>query len=214
MSRRSARAVALVLVLVAGGLTGCGEADAPPPTVETPPTGAPTSAPGEEEGALEDLAGEDDEGPVEEAAPPVTDLGPHEVVVVAVHEDPLLRSEQRLLDVIVERMQMRRLDAIGREATDEEATFARARFAGEAAPGSVPSSLASAGTAVILRFPPNRELARGERGTRGIGGVLAIRRGESEPYLDLRIDDSAAWRAPDEQVWPWLISLVRAQGAT
>ena len=67
---------------------------------------------------------------------------------------------------------------------------------------------------MILRFPPNRELARGERGTRGIGGVLAIRRGESEPYLDLRIDDSAAWRAPDEQVWPWLISLVRAQGAT
>lgn len=214
MSSRCARVVALVLVLGAGGLVGCGESEEAAASAEPTAEGdEPTSVAGDEV-ETDQAGGAADEAPAPEEAEPAPDLGAHEVVIVAVHDDPLLRSEQRLLDVIVERMQMRRLDAIGREATDEEAAFARARFADEGAPAAVPSTLAGAGTVVVLRFPPNRELARGERGTRGIGGVLALRRGESEPYLDLRIDDAAAWRAPDEQVWPWLISLVRAQGAS
>ncbi len=210
-----------VHLLLAATLIACGSTDATTP--EPQPEPAPIEVP-----ELADEAGEDDDGNVDDdgdddadegaddenevAAP---DLGAHEVVVVAVHDDPLLRSETRLLDVIAERMRMRRLDAIQREATEEEASFARAFFAGDAArPSTRPSSLAGVSTVVFLRFPPNRELDRGDRATRGLGGVLAFRRDQSEPFLDLRIDDSSAWRAPDEQIWPWLISLVRAQGAS
>ena len=64
---------------------------------------------------------------------------------------------------------------------------------------------------VFLRVPPNRELDRGQRATRGFGGAIAFRRGEAEPYVSLRIDDDAAWRGADEQLWPWLITLVRAE---
>jgi hypothetical protein len=140
-------------------------------------------------------------------------VGPHEVVVVAVHDDPLLRSEQRLLDVIEERMQMRRIDAIEREASEEEASFARAFFAGQGQ-GTPPASLSGASVVVFLRFPPNRELDRGQRATRGLGGVVAFRAGEPEPFFEARIDDVSAWRAADEQIWPWLISLVRAEVAS
>lgn len=217
---RSPSAHLLVLaMLVLAMLVACGTTDAPaptapPPTIETPELdddGDGPSDPDEDDEA--DERGDDEDDDDDEVAAP--DLGAHEVVVVAVHDDPLLRSEQRLLDVIAERMRMRRLDAIQRAATEEESTFARAFFGGEAArPSARPSSLAEVGTVVFLRFPPNRELDRGDRGTRGLGGVLAFRRGDAEPFLELRIDDSSAWRAPDEQIWPWLISLVRAQGAS
>jgi len=204
-----------VHLLLAAMLLACGSTDAntPEPPPEPPPIEVPELA--DEAGESDEDGDDGEESGDDESEVAAPDLGAHEVVVVAVHDDPLLRSETRLLDVIAERMRMRRLDAIQREATEEEATFARAFFAGDAAhPSTRPSSLAGVSTVVFLRFPPNRELDRGDRATRGLGGVLAFRRDQTEPFLDLRVDDSSAWRAPDEQIWPWLISLVRAQGAS
>jgi hypothetical protein len=203
-------------------LLGCGSTDAPAQSTEPEVPVAEAAEPaapldGEEDTIDEEHVDEDtiddediDEGQDDEAAATAPDLGAHEVVIVVVHDDPLLRSEERLLDVIAERMQMRRIDAIRRDATDEEASFARSRFAGEGRESALPSSLTEVGTVLFVRIPPNRELDRGQRATRGFGGVIAFRRGEREPYAELRIDDEAAWRGADEQLWPWLISLVRA----
>lgn len=220
----------LLFLAVFASLLGCGSTDAPAPT-SAEPEGTPSrEGAGEGEGGQVGLghgggAGEepgDDEpseaehGDEEQGTAAVApDTSAHEVVIVVVHDDPLLRSETRLLEVIAERMQMRRIDAIQREATDEEATFARAIFAGESGEAAaLPSTLSEVGTSVFVRFPPNRELGNGALATRGFGGALAFRRGEREPYLELAIDDEAAWRGPDEQLWPWLISLVRAEGAS
>jgi hypothetical protein len=112
-------------------------------------------------------------------------------------------------------MQMRRIDAVQREASEAEAAYARGFFAGEGdASAGLPASLAQAGTVVFFRVPPNREVGEGRMATRGFGGAIAFRRGDREPYLELRVDDEASWRGADEQLWPWLISLVRAQGAS
>jgi hypothetical protein len=124
-------------------LLGCGSTDAPAQSTEPEVPVAEAAEPaapldGEEDTIDEEHVDEDtiddediDEGQDDEAAATAPDLGAHEVVIVVVHDDPLLRSEERLLDVIAERMQMRRIDAIRRDATDEEASFARSRFAGE-----------------------------------------------------------------------------------
>ncbi len=209
----------LLAISLTAALLGCGSTEAPEasgePEVTEPEATAPAAAAadddGEEEARDEDRDEDDEDDEAVAAAP---DMSAHEVVIVVLHDDPLLRSEERLLDVVAERMEMRRIDAIRRDATDEEATFARAHFAGEAAPGALPASLAGVGTVVFLRIPPNRELDRGQRATRGFGGAIAWRRGEPDPYVELRIDDDAAWRGADEQLWPWLISLVRAERAS
>jgi hypothetical protein len=209
-------------------LLGCGSTEAPPPTSaepEGPPLEVSPSAPGDhEDGDEEDgeadeaprggeVADADDEGEDEDV--PAPDTAPREVVIVVVHDDPLLRSETRLLEVIAERMQMRRIDAIQREASEAEAAYARGFFAGEGdASAGLPATLAQAGTVVFFRVPPNREVGEGRMATRGFGGAIAFRRGEREPYLELRVDDEAAWRGADEQLWPWLISLVRAEVAS
>lgn len=189
-------------------LTGCGSGETTAPAA-TPGTDIAAQTEAETTGATD----VETTAEVEAEAATATPVGIHEVVLVAVHDDPLLRSEQRLLDVIEERMRMRRIDAVEREASEEEAAFARAFFRGEGQ-GTPPASLAGASVVVFLRFPPNRELDRGQRATRGIGGVVAFRAGEPEPFFEARIDDVSAWRAPDEQIWPWLVSLVRAEAAT
>lgn len=208
----------LLAICITATLLGCGSTDAPAPSAEPEVPVAEAVEPAAPTDGVDDAIdqgededdGVDDEGTEDEATATAPDLGAHEVVLVVVHDDPLLRSEERLLDVVAERMQMRRIDAVRREATDEEASFARARFAGEGRESALPSSLTEVGTVVFVRIPPNRELDRGQRATRGFGGVIAFRRGEREPYAELRIDDDAAWRGADEQLWPWLISLVRA----
>lgn len=208
-------------------LLGCGSTEAPPPTSaepESPPLEVSPSAPGDEEDGDEEdddeeaprggeVAGAPDEGEEEDVAAP--DTAPHEVVIVVVHDDPLLRSETRLLEVIAERMQMRRIDAIQREASEAEAAYARGFFEGRGdASAGLPASLSQASLVVFFRVPPNREVGEGRMATRGFGGAVAFRRGDREPYLELRVDDEAAWRGPDEQLWPWLISLVRAEVAS
>jgi hypothetical protein len=203
-------------ISLTAALLGCGSTDDPPTSAEPEVADPPSTAPAGDEEEVEDVEDVEDvegeeEGDDVAAAP---DVGAHEVVLVVVHDAPLLRSEERLLDVVTERMQMRRIDAIRRDATEEEATFARARFSGEGAGSSLPPSLAGVGTVVFVRIPPNRELARGQLATRGFGGAVAFRRGATEPYVELRIDDDAAWRGADEQLWPWLISMVRAERAS
>lgn len=203
-------------------LLGCGSTEAPPPTSaepESPPLEEPPTTPSDEEDdeveapPRGEVADAEDEGEDEEV--PAPDTAPHEVVIVVVHDDPLLRSETRLLEVIAERMQMRRIDAIQREATEAEAAYARAFFTGRGdASAGLPASLGQAGTVVFFRVPPNREVGEGRMATRGFGGAIAFRRGDREPYLELRVDDEAAWRGADEQLWPWLISLVRAEVAS
>lgn len=201
MSRR-------LVILFALALAACGSSpEAAPPSSEPPPTAPtePAAEPVVDDEPIED-ADEEDEGDV---ATPIT---PHEVVVIAVHEDPLLRSEQRLLDVVAERMRLRRLDAVQREATEEEAEFARAFFAGpEGRPSTRPSTLDGVTVALFLRFGPNRQLERDQRATRGVGGVLAFRADESAPYFEVLNDDVSSWRLSDDQLWPWLVSLVRAE---
>lgn len=197
-------------------LLGCGSTEAPPTTSaepESPPLEESPTTPSDEQ---------DDEAPPrgevaqdEDEDVPAPDTAPHEVVIVVVHDDPLLRSETRLLEVIAERMQMRRIDAVQREASEAEAAYARGFFAGEGdASVGLPASLAQAATVVFFRVPPNREVGEGRMATRGFGGAIAFRRGDREPYLELRVDDEAAWRGADEQLWPWLISLVRAEVAS
>ncbi len=210
MSRLLSTLIALSLLV---GGAACGSTDdAAEPEVEAvaePETEAVAEPVPETEAVAEAEAEPDSD------SPPAPSLERHEVLVLAVHDDPLLRSEQRLLDVIEERMGMRRIDALEREATEAEAAFARAYFGGDdARPAALPPSVAGASIVVFLRFPPNRELDRGQRATRGLGGVLAFRTGETGPYFEARIDDASAWRSPDEQVWPWLISLVRAEVAS
>lgn len=205
-----ASALLLALLVAAPTLFGCaGEgSSAESANTEAPPEQGPDD--------LDRDPMEDEPEPViEPEAAAAPDLGPHEVVLVLVHDDPLSRSETRVMDVVVERMRMRRMDAIVREATPEEDTFARPFFAGRGSDESpLPSSLAGADTVVFVRFPPQRELPSGDTATRGFGGALAFRRGEAGPFLVLRIDDEAGWRGPDEALWPWLISLVRAEAAS
>ena len=200
MSRR-------LVILFALALTACGSSpEAAPTSTEPPPT--PPTEPAEPLVDEEPAEDADDEGTEPVAVP----IAPHEVVVIAVHDDPLLRSEQRLLDVVAERMRLRRLDAVQREATEEEAAFARAFFAGsEGRPTARPSTLEGVTVALFLRFGPNRQLDRDQRATRGVGGVLAFRAGESAPYFEVRNDDVSSWRLSDDQLWPWLVSLVRAE---
>lgn len=205
----------LLAISLTTALLGCGSTGDPPTTVQPEITDPPPSTElATEEGGDDDEEDAVDDHEDEEDVAAEADLGAHEVVLVVVHDAPLLRSEERLLEVVTERMQMRRIDAIRRDATDEEATFARARFSGQGAGSALPSSLAEVGTVVFLRIPPNRELDRGQLATRGFGGAVAFRRGTTEPYVELRIDDDAAWRGADEQLWPWLISMVRAERAS
>jgi hypothetical protein len=211
----------LVWITLLASLSGCGSTEAPAPASDESTQVAPSDEGGEEArdeggaGAPEEVADVEDEEEDEAEATPAPDTAPHEVVIVVVHDDPLLRSETRLLEVIAERMQMRRIDAVQREASEAEAAYARGFFAGEGdASAGLPASLAQAGTVVFFRVPPNREVGEGRMATRGFGGAIAFRRGDREPYLELRVDDEASWRGADEQLWPWLISLVRAQGAS
>lgn len=215
-ARRTALAAVLLGALASVLTSACGEGTG------ASPSEAPTEVPGQ---ALDQASGE----PSEEASAPdmvfeeplaaaPVDVARHEIALIVVHTDPLLRSEQRLLDVLVERMQMRRLDAVQREATDEESAYARTFFEGEVPEqglaSGLPESLTGPSVVVFVRFAPQRELDRGQRATRGFGGALAFRRGDTEPYLELRLDDAANWRGPDEQLWPWLISIVRAERAS
>lgn len=112
---------------------------------------------------------------------------------------------------------MRRMDAVRREPTAEEAAYARSLLsesrAEENEDATPPASLEGAAVALFLRFPANRELPNGDLATRGIGGILALRRGERAPYLTVRFGESVGWRMADEQIWPWLISAVRAEAA-
>jgi hypothetical protein len=209
----------LVSWLVFACLSGCGSAEAPASIAEG--SGAPadpavaSSEPGTDEVADEAEPPSTPDLHEADASPTEVDTSPHEVVIVAVHEDPLLRSETRVLEVIVERMQMRRIDAIQRDATEAERACALAFFAGEGdSSAGLPPSLAEAGTVVFLRFPANRELGDGQLATRGFGGAIAFRRADREPYLELRVEDEAAWRGPDEQLWPWLVALVRLEASS
>ncbi len=195
----------LAVALAQSGCSGASEGASEPGAGAGPALAAPAPAAQDEPVEAEDVA----------ATPAPADLSTHEVALVVVHDDPLLRSEQRLVDVIVARMAMRRIDAAARDADAEEASFARAFFAGAGdASAGLPASLRGPGVVLFLRFAPQRELSSGDRATRGFAGALAFREGEATPFLSLRVDDEAGWRGPDEQLWPWLISLVRAEAAS
>jgi len=203
----------LPYALCLGVIGACGPPSSEaPPAPETHPEPSSEGAPGA--GTVAEVEGSEaapSPGSEGEDPPPV--LEPHDVVVLVVHEEPLLRSETRILGVIAERLDRRGLDVGQREATDEEAAYMRAFFEGrpEAAGAGMPGTLAGASKVLVLRVPAPRVLANGDRVTRGIAGVLAFRASEREPYFEARVDDVSAWRASEDRLAPWLLSILRAE---
>lgn len=197
-------------------LVGCGSTEAPTPPpepVQTPVEVTPPSEADELEGEDEEDEGEDEEDEDQEAA---GDFGTHDVIMLVVHEEPLLRSEQRIATVITERIHMRGYDIGQREASEEEAAFVLPQFESPEAEANVPvpASLAAASNVIVLRIPPPRELNDGQLATRGIAGVLIYRHGEQAPFFRSIVDDQSAWRNA-EDVWSgWFLSLLRAEART
>lgn len=189
-------------------LVGCGssEAPTPPEPVEAPVEVVAPSTP--EEGELEENEDE------EEAQAPSNET--HDVIMLVLHEEPLLRSEQRIVSVIEERIHMRGFDIGQRDATEEEAAFVSPQLASPEAEagGAMPPSLAAASHIIVVRIPPPRELNDGQLATRGIAGVLVYRHGEQTPYFRSIVDDVSAWRNA-EDVWSgWFLSLLRSEART
>jgi len=140
----------------------------------------------------------------------------HDVIMLVLHEEPLLRSEQRVVSVIAERIHMRGFDIGQRDATEEEAAFVSPQLesAEAEAGGPIPSSLTSASQIIVVRIPPPRELSDGQLATRGIAGVLVYRHGEHAPYFRSIVDDISAWRNA-EDVWSgWFLALLRSEART
>ena len=198
-------------------LVGCGSTEAPTPPAE--PEQAPVAvAPPEESGESDPESEELDE---EDADPAEGDSAggvpqSHDVIMLVVHEEPLLRSEQRIVTVISERIRMRGFDIGQRDATEEEAAFVAPQLESPEAEASlaVPSSLASASHVMVVRVAPPRERSDGQLATRGISGVLVYRHGEQAPFFRARIDDTSAWRNA-EDVWSgWFLSLLRSEAST
>lgn len=192
-------------------LVGCGssEAETPPSEpVQTPIEVAPPSVDVVEE--------EEDENEDEGDASAEEDFGTHDVIMLVVHEEPLLRSEQRIVTVISERLHMRGYDIGHRDASEEEAAFVLPQLESPEAEANIaiPSSLAAASNVIVLRIPPPRELNDGQLATRGIAGVLLYRHGEQAPFFRSIVDDVSAWRNA-EDVWSgWFLSLLRAEART
>lgn len=198
-------------------LVGCGSSEAPtsPDPVEVPVEVVAPSTPDED--AIEENEGE------EEAQAPSHET--HDVIMLVLHEEPLLRSEQRLVSVIEERIHMRGFDIGQRDATEEEAAFVSPQLESpEAEAGGaisregnqqpMPSSLTNASHIIVVRIPPPRELNDGQLATRGIAGVLVYRQGEQTPYFRSIVDDVSAWRNA-EDVWSgWFLSLLRSEAHT
>jgi len=140
----------------------------------------------------------------------------HDVIMLVLHEEPLLRSEQRVVSVIAERIHMRGFDIGLRDATEEEAAFVSPQLesAEAEAGGPIPSSLTSASQIIVVRIPPPRELSDGQLAARGIAGVLVYRHGEQTPYFRSIVDDISAWRNA-EDVWSgWFLALLRSEART
>lgn len=192
-------------------LVGCGSSEA-----ETPPS-EPVQAPVEvAPPPVEEVEGEEEEEDEEESARAEGDFGNHDVIMLVVHEEPLLRSEQRIVTVISERLRMRGYDIGQRDASEEEAAFVLPQLASPEAESTlaVPSSLAAASNVIVVRIPPPRELNDGQLATRGIAGVLLYRHGEQAPFFRSIVDDVSAWRNA-EDVWSgWFLSLLRAEART
>lgn len=180
------------------GSTGSPEGSAGSPEGSTAP---PEGSAGSPEGSTASLGADAPPGP------------PHDVMLVVVHDEPLLRSELRVLSVITDRLDRRGLDVGQREATEAEATYFRHAFEGTS-DGAWPSSLAGASQVVVLRIPAPRVLERGDRATRGIAGVLAYRAAEESPFVSVVVDDGSAWRQPEDRWSAWLLSLLHTEVAS
>lgn len=188
-------------------LVGCGSSEAPTPPAE------PIEAPVE---VVAPSTVEQDEAEEEEEVARPANTEAHDVIMLVLHEEPLLRSEQRIVSVIAERIHMRGFDIGQRDATEEEAAFVAPQLESPEAEagGAMPSSLANASHIIVVRIPPPRELNDGQLATRGIAGVLVYRHGEQTPYFRSIVDDVSAWRNA-EDVWSgWFLSLLRSEART
>lgn len=181
-------------------LVACG-AEAP---AEPAPTPAPPETPvAEEVPAIED----------EPSEPPPVVASTHEVLVLVVHEEPLLPSELRLLEVLEARLG-RRTDLELREASADEAALAEAHWASSDAIPPAPETFGRASRVLFLRVPAPRRLSDGNRATRGFSGALLLRPPTAEPAISVAIDEVSSWRATDDRWASWLSGLLREPEAT
>lgn len=193
------------LSLLAASVSGCGSDDAGAPATEASAEAAPEPA---------SPATETDEPAAEVTEELVEAPTAHDVLLLVLHEEPLLPSESRVLGVLEERMRRRRYDVEMRDVTPEEASLARlfldpsaSEEARDAA--TLPATFGAATRIVVLRVPAPRTLRDGNRATRGFAGALLFRPPFVEPAFEAQIDDDSSWRLTDDRWSSWLEGLLR-----
>ncbi len=204
--RRRALTALSLLAAIAVVSGGCGSDDAGEPAVEAPAEAAPEPPATETDEPADDLPEEVVEAPVTPTA--------HDVLLLVLHEEPLLPSESRVLGVLEERMRRRRYDVELRDVTPEEATLARLFLDPSAseearAAATLPATFGAATRIVVLRVPAPRTLRDGNRATRGFAGALLFRPPFVEPAFEAQIDDDSSWRLTDDRWSSWLEGLLR-----
>lgn len=185
-------------LLLATMLAACGEAEtaeAPPELVA--PAEPPATSEGEDDGEDEALTAET-EAEADEPAPVVPST--HELLVLLVSEQPLLRSEERLGEFLEARMRRNRRDAELRPATEAEAAFARDG-------GALPETFGAAERLLVLHVAEPRTLPDGDLRSRGLDGVALYRLPGATPVFQAQMDDG--WRLEDEQWATWIAGLLR-----
>lgn len=207
--RRRALTALSLLAGLAASVSGCGspdEAGAPAVEATDETAEAAPELPAAEAEPAEEVTEEVAEAPVTPTA--------HDVLLLVLHEEPLLPSESRVLGVLEERMRRRRYDVEMRDVTPEEATLARLFLDPSAseearAAATLPATFGAATRIVVLRVPAPRTLRDGNRATRGFAGALLFRPPFVEPAFEAQIDDDSSWRLTDDRWSSWLEGLLR-----
>lgn len=207
LRRLALTALSLLAAITASG-AGCGSDDAAEPPAEAASDLAPEPPATETDEPEDEVTEELVEAPAE-----VTPTA-HDVLLLVLHEEPLLPSESRVLGVLEERMRRRRYDVELRDVTPEEASLARLFLDPSAseearAAATLPATFGAATRIVVLRVPAPRTLRDGDRATRGFAGALLFRPPFVEPAFEAQIDDDSSWRLTDDRWSSWLEGLLR-----